>query len=209
MARYIFVTGGVVSSLGKGLSSASLAYLLQSRGYKVRIRKLDPYLNVDPGTMNPFQHGEVFVTDDGAETDLDLGHYERFSGVSAKKSDNITTGKIYSDVLRKERKGEYLGKTVQVIPHITDRIKQFIKHDSSKEDFVICEIGGIVGDIESLPFVEAIRQFANDVGKKNALFIICSLALTIVSRGELTPTNSVLDTIEEKTEDTPSIPENN
>ena len=128
MARYIFVTGGVVSSLGKGLSSASLAYLLQSRGYKVRLRKLDPYLNVDPGTMSPFQHGEVYVTDDGAETDLDLGHYERFSGVSAKKSDNITTGKIYSDVLKKERKGEYLGKTVQVIPHITDRIKQFIKN---------------------------------------------------------------------------------
>jgi len=129
MARYIFVTGGVVSSLGKGLSSASLAYLLQSRGYKVRLRKLDPYLNVDPGTMSPFQHGEVYVTDDGAETDLDLGHYERFSGVSAKKSDNITTGKIYSDVLKKERKGEYLGKTVQVIPHITDRIKHFIKND--------------------------------------------------------------------------------
>ena len=141
MARYIFVTGGVVSSLGKGLSSASLAYLLQSRGFKVRIRKLDPYLNIDPGTMSPFQHGEVYVTDDGAETDLDLGHYERFSGVSAKKSDNITTGKIYNDVLKKERKGGYLGKTVQVIPHITDRIKQFIKHDSSKEDFVICEIG--------------------------------------------------------------------
>ena len=137
MARYIFVTGGVVSSLGKGLSSASLAYLLQSRGYKVRLRKLDPYLNVDPGTMSPFQHGEVFVTDDGAETDLDLGHYERFSGVTAKKTDNITTGKIYSDVLRKERKGQYLGKTVQVIPHITDRIKEFIKHDTSKEDFVI------------------------------------------------------------------------
>ncbi|MDB0038890.1 CTP synthase [Candidatus Pelagibacter sp.] len=175
MARYIFVTGGVVSSLGKGLSSASLAYLLQSRGYKVRLRKLDPYLNVDPGTMSPFQHGEVYVTDDGAETDLDLGHYERFSGVSAKKSDNITSGKIYSDVLKKERKGEYLGKTVQVIPHITDRIKQFIKNDSSKEDFVICEIGGIVGDIESLPFVEAIRQFANDVGKKNALFIHLTL----------------------------------
>ena len=175
MARYIFVTGGVVSSLGKGLSSASLAYLLQSRGFKVRIRKLDPYLNVDPGTMSPFQHGEVYVTDDGAETDLDLGHYERFSGVSAKKSDNITTGKIYNDVLKKERKGEYLGKTVQVIPHITDRIKQFIKNESSKEDFVICEIGGIVGDIESLPFVEAIRQFANDVGKKNALFIHLTL----------------------------------
>jgi len=185
MARYIFVTGGVVSSLGKGLSSASLAYLLQSRGYKVRLRKLDPYLNVDPGTMSPFQHGEVYVTDDGAETDLDLGHYERFSGVSAKKSDNITTGKIYSDVLKKERKGEYLGKTVQVIPHITDRIKQFIKNDSSKEDFIICEIGGIVGDIESLPFVEAIRQFANDVGKKNALFIHLTLVPYLKASDEI------------------------
>ena len=185
MARYIFVTGGVVSSLGKGLSSASLAYLLQSRGFKVRLRKLDPYLNVDPGTMSPFQHGEVFVTDDGAETDLDLGHYERFSGVSAKKSDNITTGKIYSDVLKKERRGEYLGKTVQVIPHITDRIKQFIKKDSSKEDFVICEIGGIVGDIESLPFMEAIRQFANDVGKNNALFIHLTLVPYLKASDEI------------------------
>jgi len=185
MARYIFVTGGVVSSLGKGLSSASLAYLLQSRGYRVRLRKLDPYLNVDPGTMSPFQHGEVYVTDDGAETDLDLGHYERFSGVSAKKSDNITTGKIYNDVLKKERKGEYLGKTVQVIPHITNRIKQFIKNDSSKEDFVICEIGGIVGDIESLPFVEAIRQFANDVGKKNALFIHLTLVPYLKASDEI------------------------
>ncbi len=185
MARFIFVTGGVVSSLGKGLSSASLAYLLQSRGYKVRLRKLDPYLNVDPGTMSPFQHGEVFVTDDGAETDLDLGHYERFSGVSAKKSDNITTGKIYNDVLKKERKGEYLGKTVQVIPHITDRIKEFIKNDSSKEDFVICEIGGIVGDIESLPFVEAIRQFANDIGKKNALFIHLTLVPYLKASDEI------------------------
>ena len=175
MARYIFVTGGVVSSLGKGLSSASLAYLLQSRGFKVRIRKLDPYLNVDPGTMNPFQHGEVFVTDDGAETDLDLGHYERFSGISAKQSDNITTGQIYSDVLKKERKGKYLGKTVQVIPHVTDRIKEFIKSDIKNEDFVICEIGGTVGDIESLPFVEAIRQFSNDIGKKNTLFIHLTL----------------------------------
>ena len=175
MARYIFVTGGVVSSLGKGLSSASLAYLLQSRGFKVRIRKLDPYLNVDPGTMSPFQHGEVFVTDDGAETDLDLGHYERFSGISAKKSDNITTGKIYNDVLKKERRGKYLGKTVQVIPHITDRIKEFIKDDVLKEDFVICEIGGTIGDIESLPFVEAIRQFSNDVGKKNTMFIHLTL----------------------------------
>ena len=185
MARYIFVTGGVVSSLGKGLASASLAYLLQSRGYKVRLRKLDPYLNVDPGTMSPFQHGEVFVTDDGAETDLDLGHYERFSGVLAKKSDNITTGKIYNDVLRKERKGKYLGKTVQVIPHITDRIKEFIKNDSSKEDFIICEIGGIVGDIESLPFVEAIRQFANDIGKKNVLFIHLTLVPYLKSSDEI------------------------
>ena len=185
MARYIFVTGGVVSSLGKGLSSASLAYLLQSRGFKVRLRKLDPYLNVDPGTMSPFQHGEVFVTNDGAETDLDLGHYERFSGTSAKKSDNITTGKIYSDVLKKERQGGYLGKTVQVIPHITDRIKDFIKSDISKEDFVICEIGGIVGDIESLPFVEAIRQFSNDVGKKNSLFIHLTLVPYLKASDEI------------------------
>ena len=175
MARYIFVTGGVVSSLGKGLSSASLAALLQSRGFKVRIRKLDPYLNVDPGTMNPFQHGEVYVTDDGAETDLDLGHYERFSGISAKNTDNITTGKIYNDVLKKERQGKYLGKTVQVIPHITNRIKEFIRNDVVKEDFVICEIGGTVGDIESLPFLEAIRQFSNEVGKKNTLFIHLTL----------------------------------
>ena len=175
MARYIFVTGGVVSSLGKGLSSASLAYLLQSRGYKVRIRKLDPYLNVDPGTMSPFQHGEVFVTDDGAETDLDLGHYERFTGIAAKQSDNITTGRIYSDIITKERKGGYQGKTVQVIPHVTDRIKDFIKKDISSEDFVICEIGGTVGDIESLPFLEAIRQFSNDNGKKNTLFIHLTL----------------------------------
>ena len=175
MARYIFVTGGVVSSLGKGLSSASLAYLLQSRGYKVRLRKLDPYLNVDPGTMSPFQHGEVFVTDDGAETDLDLGHYERFTDISAKQSDNITTGRIYSDIIQRERKGSYLGKTVQVIPHVTDRIKEFIKKDVSSEDFIICEIGGTVGDIESLPFLEAIRQFSNDHGKKNTLFIHLTL----------------------------------
>ena len=185
MARFIFVTGGVVSSIGKGLSSASLAYLLQSRGYKVRLRKLDPYLNVDPGTMSPFQHGEVFVTDDGAETDLDLGHYERFSGVTAKKTDNITTGKIYSDVLKKERKGHYLGKTVQVIPHITDRIKEFIKYDTSKEDFVICEIGGIVGDIESLPFIEAIRQFSNEIEKKNALFIHLTLVPYLKASDEI------------------------
>ena len=175
MARYIFVTGGVVSSLGKGLSSASLAYLLQSRGFKVRLRKLDPYLNVDPGTMSPFQHGEVFVTDDGAETDLDFGHYERFSGISAKKSDNVTTGKIYSDILKKEREGLYLGKTVQVIPHVTNQIKDFIKKDITNEDFVICEIGGTVGDIESLPFLEAIRQFSIDIGIKNALFIHLTL----------------------------------
>ena len=185
MARYIFVTGGVVSSLGKGLSSASLAYLLQSRGFKVRIRKLDPYLNVDPGTMSPIQHGEVFVTDDGAETDLDLGHYERFSGISAKKSDNITTGKIYSDVLKKERQGGYLGKTVQVIPHITDRIKEFIKKDTTKEDFIICEIGGIVGDIESLPFIEAIRQFSKDVGKKNTLFVHLTLVPYLKASDEI------------------------
>ena len=185
MARYIFVTGGVVSSLGKGLSSASLAYLLQSRGFKVRLRKLDPYLNIDPGTMSPFQHGEVFVTDDGAETDLDLGHYERFSGTSAKKTDNITSGKIYSDVLKKEREGGYLGKTVQVIPHITDRIKDFIRNDTAKEDFIICEIGGIIGDIESLPFVEAIRQFSNDVSKKNALFIHLTLVPYLKASDEI------------------------
>ena len=170
MARYIFVTGGVVSSLGKGLSSASLAYLLKSQGYKVRLRKMDPYLNVDPGTMSPFQHGEVFVTDDGAETDLDLGHYERFTNISSKKSDNITTGKIYSDIIKKERKGLYLGKTVQVIPHVTERIKEFIAGDITNEDFVICEIGGTVGDIESLPFLEAIRQFSNQHGKKKLSF---------------------------------------
>ena len=175
MARYIFVTGGVVSSLGKGLSSASLAYLLKSQGYKVRLRKMDPYLNVDPGTMSPFQHGEVFVTDDGAETDLDLGHYERFTNIAAKQSDNITTGRIYSDIIKKERKGGYLGKTVQVIPHVTDRIKEFIKKDVGSEDFVICEIGGTVGDIESLPFLEAKRQFSNDHGKKNTLFIHLTL----------------------------------
>ena len=185
MARYIFVTGGVVSSLGKGLSSASLAYLLKSRGFKVRIRKMDPYLNVDPGTMSPFQHGEVFVTDDGAETDLDLGHYERFTEISCKQSDNITTGKIYSDIIKKERKGKYLGKTVQVIPHVTDRIKEFIKGDIKGEDFVICEIGGTVGDIESLPFVEAIRQFSNDIGKSKTLFIHLTLVPYLKSSDEI------------------------
>ena len=185
MARYIFVTGGVVSSLGKGLSSASLAYLLKSQGYKVRLRKMDPYLNVDPGTMSPFQHGEVFVTDDGAETDLDLGHYERFTNVSSKKSDNITTGRIYSDIIKKERQGGYLGKTVQVIPHITDRIKEFIKKDISSEDFVICEIGGTVGDIESLPFVEAIRQFSNEHGKSKTLFIHLTFVPFLKSSDEI------------------------
>ena len=185
MARYIFVTGGVVSSLGKGLSSASLAYLLKSQGYKVRIRKMDPYLNVDPGTMSPFQHGEVFVTNDGAETDLDLGHYERFTNISSKKSDNITTGKIYSDIIKKERKGKYLGKTVQVIPHVTDRIKEFIKGDITNEDFVICEIGGTVGDIESLPFVEAIRQFSNEVGRNKSLFIHLTFVPFLKSSDEI------------------------
>jgi len=185
MARYIFVTGGVVSSLGKGLSSASLASLLQLRGYKVRVRKLDPYLNVDPGTMNPFQHGEVFVTDDGAETDLDIGHYERFTGISATQSDNITTGGIYSDIIKKERKGDYLGGTVQVVPHVTDRIKKFISHDIKNEDFVICEIGGTVGDIESLPFLEAIRQFSNDIGKNNSLFIHLTLVPYMKASEEL------------------------
>ena len=185
MARYIFVTGGVVSSLGKGLSSASLAYLLKSQGYKVRLRKMDPYLNVDPGTMSPFQHGEVFVTDDGAETDLDLGHYERFTNISSKQSDNITTGRIYSDVIKRERKGGYLGKTVQVIPHITNRIKEFIKKDITNEDFVICEIGGTVGDIESLPFVEAIRQFSNEHGKSKTLFIHLTFVPFLKSSDEI------------------------
>ena len=185
MARYIFVTGGVVSSLGKGLSSASLAYLLISQGYKVRVRKMDPYLNVDPGTMSPFQHGEVFVTDDGAETDLDLGHYERFTNVSSKKSDNITTGRIYRDIILEERKGNYLGKTVQVIPHVTDRIKKFITKDINKEDFVICEIGGTVGDIESLPFLEAIRQFSNEIGKNKTLFIHLTLVPYLKSSDEI------------------------
>ena len=158
MARYIFITGGVVSSLGKGLASAALGALLQARGYKVRLRKLDPYLNLDPGTMSPYQHGEVFVTDDGAETDLDLGHYERFTGRPATKADNITTGRIYQDILTKERRGDYLGATIQVIPHVTNAIKDFILDSNDEFDFVLCEIGGTVGDIEGLPFFEAIRQ---------------------------------------------------
>jgi CTP synthase len=185
MTRFIFITGGVVSSLGKGLASAALGSLLQARGFKVRLRKLDPYLNVDPGTMSPTQHGEVFVTDDGAETDLDLGHYERFTGVSARRTDNITTGRIYSDILTKERRGDYLGATVQVIPHVTDEIKAFIRADVGDADFVLCEIGGTVGDIESLPFLEAIRQFGNEVGMARALFIHVTLVPYLPAAGEL------------------------
>ncbi|MCA8906882.1 MAG: CTP synthase [Rhodospirillaceae bacterium] len=185
MTRFIFITGGVVSSLGKGLATAALGALLQARGYKVRLRKLDPYLNVDPGTMSPTQHGEVFVTDDGAETDLDLGHYERFTGVSCRQSDNVTTGRIYSEVIAKERRGDYLGATVQVIPHVTDAIKAFIGSDLADEDFVLCEIGGTVGDIESLPFLEAIRQFGNDVGSDRALFIHATLLPYLPTAGEL------------------------
>ena len=184
MTKYIFITGGVVSSLGKGIVTSSLASLLKLSKFKLRIRKLDPYLNIDPGTMNPAQHGEVFVTDDGAETDMDLGHYERFTGIISKKSDNITTGKVYSEVLRKERKGDYLGSTVQVIPHVTDEIKKFIKKDIKNEDFVICEIGGTVGDIESLPFLEALRQLRNELGKEKSLFIHITLVPFISSANE-------------------------
>ncbi len=183
--KFIFITGGVVSSLGKGLASASLASLFISRGFKVRLRKLDPYLNVDPGTMSPYQHGECFVTDDGAETDLDLGHYERFTGVNSRKSDNVTTGKIYSQVLKKERRGDYLGATIQVIPHVTDAIKKFIISDISDEDFMFCEIGGTVGDIESLPFIEAIRQLRNDLGKENTCFVHVTLLPFINAAKEL------------------------
>ena len=185
MTRYIFITGGVVSSLGKGLASAALASLLQARGFKVRLRKLDPYLNVDPGTMSPYQHGEVFVTEDGAETDLDLGHYERFTGVSARRTDNVTTGQIYSKVIAKERRGEYLGATIQVIPHITDSIKEFVMSDLNGEDFVLCEIGGTVGDIEGLPFLEAIRQLGNELGRERSLFVHLTLVPYIKSAGEL------------------------
>src|SRR5919205_1163479 len=185
MARYVFITGGVVSSLGKGLASAALGALLQARGYRVRLRKLDPYINVDPGTMSPYQHGEVFVTDDGAETDLDLGHYERYVGVAARKSDSVTTGRIYSTVIARERRGEYLGATVQVIPHVTDAIKEFIQADLSDEDFVLCEIGGTVGDIESLPFLEAIRQLGNELGRERTLFVHLTLVPWIPSAGEL------------------------
>ena len=185
MARYIFITGGVVSSLGKGLASAALGALLQARGYKVRLRKLDPYLNVDPGTMSPYQHGEVFVTDDGAETDLDLGHYERFTGRPATKKDNITTGRIYQDILSRERRGDYLGATIQVIPHVTNAIKDFIRDGNEDFDFVLCEIGGTVGDIEGLPFFEAIRQFGNDMPRGHVIYIHLTLLPFIPSAGEL------------------------
>ena len=183
--KFIFITGGVVSSLGKGLASASLASLLQSRGFKVRLRKLDPYPNVDPGTMSPYQHGEVFVTDDGTEADLDLGHYERFSGVPAKKTDSITTGKIYQRVIDKERHGDYLGATIQVIPHVTNEIKDFILSDVTDEDFVLCEIGGTVGDIEGQPYLETIRQVAYDLGRDRAMFIHVTLLPFIPTAGEL------------------------
>ncbi|MDQ2954595.1 MAG: CTP synthase [Pseudomonadota bacterium] len=185
MARYVFITGGVVSSLGKGLASAALGAVLQARGYKVRLRKLDPYLNVDPGTMSPYQHGEVFVTDDGAETDLDLGHYERFTGRPATRHDNITTGRIYQDILAKERRGDYLGATIQVIPHVTNAIKEFIREGNDDFDFVLCEIGGTVGDIEGLPFFEAIRQLGNDLPRNHAAFIHLTLLPYITGAGEL------------------------
>ena len=185
MARHIFITGGVVSSLGKGLMAASLAALLQARGFKVRIRKFDPYLNVDPGTMSPYQHGEVFVTDDGAETDLDLGHYERFTGVSARQADNITSGRIYRDIIAKERRGDYLGATVQVIPHVTDAIKDFAMAETEDLDFVLCEIGGTVGDIEGLPFIEALRQLRNELGRENTCFVHVTLVPYIAAAGEL------------------------
>ncbi len=185
MTRYIFITGGVVSSLGKGLASAALGAVLQARGFEVRLRKLDPYLNVDPGTMNPYQHGEVYVTDDGAETDLDLGHYERFTGVAARQSDNVTSGRVYQRIIASERKGAYLGATVQVIPHVTDAIKDFILADGGDRDFVLCEIGGTVGDIEGLPFFEAIRQLGNELGRDRTLFVHLTLLPYIPSAGEL------------------------
>ena len=183
--KFIFITGGVVSSLGKGLASASLGALLQARGYKVRLRKLDPYLNIDPGTMSPTQHGEVFVTNDGAETDLDLGHYERFTGVDARKGDNVTAGKIYSELLQKERRGDYLGGTVQVIPHVTDLIKDFVLNDTTDADFILCEIGGTIGDIEGLPFYEAIRQLGYQFGREKTMFIHLTLVPYIAAAGEL------------------------
>ncbi|MCO5163459.1 MAG: CTP synthase [Mesorhizobium sp.] len=185
MARYVFITGGVVSSLGKGIAAAALGALLQARGYRCRIRKLDPYLNVDPGTMSPYQHGEVFVTDDGAETDLDLGHYERFTGRSANKQDNITTGRIYKNIIEKERRGDYLGATVQVIPHVTDEIKNFVREGNDEYDFVLCEIGGTVGDIEAMPFLEAIRQLGNELPRGGAVYIHLTLMPYIPAAGEL------------------------
>ena len=185
MARYVFITGGVVSSLGKGVASAALGALLQARGYRVRLRKLDPYLNVDPGTMSPTQHGEVFVTDDGAEADLDLGHYERFTGRSAVKMDNITTGRIYKDIIDKERRGDYLGATVQVIPHVTNEIKDFVLDGNDGYDFVLCEIGGTVGDIEAMPFMEAIRQLGNDLPRNSAIYLHLTLMPYIAAAGEL------------------------
>jgi CTP synthase len=185
MARYIFITGGVVSSLGKGLASAALGALLQARGYSVRLRKLDPYLNVDPGTMSPFEHGEVFVTDDGAETDLDLGHYERFTGVAARTTDSVSSGRIYSTVLEKERRGDYLGKTIQVIPHVTNEIKDFLKIGEDEVDFMLCEIGGTVGDIEGLPFFEAIRQFSQDKPRGQCIFMHLTLLPFVKASGEL------------------------
>lgn len=185
MTRYVFITGGVVSSLGKGIAAAALGALLQSRGYKIRLRKLDPYLNVDPGTMSPYQHGEVFVTDDGAETDLDLGHYERFSGVSATRADNVTAGRIYQDIIQKERKGGYLGATIQVIPHVTNAIKEFILSDAGDADFVLCEIGGTVGDIEGLPFFEAIRQLGQELERDQAIYIHLTLMPYISTAGEM------------------------
>ncbi len=185
MARYVFITGGVVSSLGKGLASAALGALLQARGYSVRLRKLDPYLNVDPGTMSPFEHGEVFVTDDGAETDLDLGHYERFTGVSARMTDSVSSGRIYSTVLEKERRGDYLGKTIQVIPHVTDEIRAFISIGDDEVDFMLCEIGGTVGDIEGLPFFEAIRQFGQNKPRGQCIFVHLTLLPYIATSGEL------------------------
>ena len=185
MARFIFITGGVVSSLGKGLASAALGALLQARGYSVKLRKLDPYLNVDPGTMSPYQHGEVFVTDDGAETDLDLGHYERFTGVPASKGDNVTTGQIYQQIITSERRGDYLGGTVQVIPHVTDAIKAFVRSETDDVDFVLCEIGGTVGDIEGLPFFEAIRQLGNDLPRSHCIYIHLTLLPYIPAAGEM------------------------
>src|SRR4030081_1169324 len=181
MSKYVFVTGGVVSSLGKGITAASIGNILKARHLSVSLQKLSPYLNVDPGTMSPYQHGEVFVTDDGAETDLDLGHYERYVGVAARKSDSVTTGRIYSTVIGRERRGEYLGATVQVIPHVTDAIKEFITADLADEDFVLCEIGGTVGDIESLPFLEAIRQLGNELGRGRVCFTDPTLVQCVAS----------------------------